>query len=154
MLKTWWSNLSLPSFKIKTPHITWGSAPAKGWIADVLRALGIPTSIPKMNVQWYARGGIVSRPSLIGAGEAGKEAIVPLERNTEWISKVAQQMNSEANRSDSDGNDEVVRVLNLIYDVARNIAENSGKNSGSIDINRLSRQITYAQASQARRGAY
>ena len=30
--------------------------------------------------------------TLIGAGEAGKEAVIPLERNTEWISRVAEQL--------------------------------------------------------------
>lgn len=38
---------------------------------------------------WLARGGIVDGATLIGAGEDGKEAIVPLERNTEWINLVA-----------------------------------------------------------------
>lgn len=38
---------------------------------------------------WAAKGGIVDGATLIGAGEAGKEAIVPLERNTEWINLVA-----------------------------------------------------------------
>lgn len=39
--------------------------------------------------QWMARGGIVDKATLIGAGEDGREAIVPLERNTEWIDMVA-----------------------------------------------------------------
>lgn len=36
-----------------------------------------------------AKGGIVRRPII--AGEAGAEAIVPLERNTEWIQSVVKQ---------------------------------------------------------------
>lgn len=39
---------------------------------------------------WMAKGGIVDGATLIGAGEDGKEAIVPLERNTEWINMVAR----------------------------------------------------------------
>ena len=48
---------------------------------------------PQVVVQdwvWAAKGGIVDGATLIGAGEAGKEAIVPLERNTEWINLVAE----------------------------------------------------------------
>ena len=38
-----------------------------------------------------AKGGIVDGATFI-AGEQGKEAIIPLERNTGWISKVAQEI--------------------------------------------------------------
>ena len=33
--------------------------------------------------------------TLIGAGEQGKEAIIPLERHTEWIHLVAEQLKEE-----------------------------------------------------------
>ena len=46
-------------------------------------------SIPQFFVNWYARGGIFDRASLIGVGEAGKEAVVPLENNTGWMQMVA-----------------------------------------------------------------
>ena len=48
-----------------------------------------------MGVEWYARGGIVDGATLIGAGEQGKEAIIPLERHTEWIHLVAVQLKEE-----------------------------------------------------------
>ena len=48
-----------------------------------------------MGVEWYARGGIVDGATLIGAGEQGKEAIIPLERHTEWIHMVAEQLKEE-----------------------------------------------------------
>ena len=38
---------------------------------------------------WLAKGGILDRATLIGAGEAGKEAVLPLERNTGWIKTLA-----------------------------------------------------------------
>ena len=50
------------------------------------------TKIPHLSVAWYARGGIVDGATLIGAGEAGKEAIVPLERNTQWVTMVANEL--------------------------------------------------------------
>lgn len=50
---------------------------------------GQSVSIPQFFVNWYARGGIFDFPQLIGVGENGKEAVVPLERNTEWMNLVA-----------------------------------------------------------------
>ena len=38
---------------------------------------------------WAAKGGILDKATLIGAGEAGKEALIPLERNTEWVNIIA-----------------------------------------------------------------
>lgn len=38
---------------------------------------------------WAAKGGILDNATLIGAGEAGKEALIPLDRNTEWVRIVA-----------------------------------------------------------------
>ena len=74
-LKEWWEGLELPSFKIKTPHITWSSTPAKGWIATTLEALGLPSSIPKMNVEWYANGGFPDMGQMFIAREAGPELV-------------------------------------------------------------------------------
>lgn len=41
-------------------------------------------SIPRL-----AKGGIVDTATMFVAGEAGKEAVVPLERNTQWVTMVA-----------------------------------------------------------------
>jgi hypothetical protein len=46
----------------------------------------IPT-IPKL-----ARGGIIDQPTLAMVGEAGKEAVMPLENNTGWITNLAGQI--------------------------------------------------------------
>lgn len=58
-----------------------------------------PPSIPKINVDWYARGGVFDSPTLFpyggrigGLGEAGAEAIVPLEKNTQWLDKIAERL--------------------------------------------------------------
>ena len=39
-----------------------------------------PPSIPKLSVDWYKTGGIFDSPSVIGVGEAGPEAVVPLNK--------------------------------------------------------------------------
>ena len=51
-----------------------------------------PPSFPSFDISWYARGGVFNSPSIIGVGEAGQEAVMPLERNTGWISILAQKL--------------------------------------------------------------
>jgi len=46
--------------------------------------------IPRM-----AQGGIVERPTLAIVGESGREAVVPLEKNTEWIDELANKINAK-----------------------------------------------------------
>ena len=64
------------SFSISPPHIPLPhfSISPSGWkIGDLLKG-----SIPSLGISWYAKGGIVDGATLIGAGERGPEAIVPL----------------------------------------------------------------------------
>lgn len=42
-----------------------------------------------------AEGGIIDKPTLAMVGEAGREAVVPLENNTEWIDKLADKLGSK-----------------------------------------------------------
>lgn len=42
-----------------------------------------------------AQGGIVDRPTLAMVGEAGKEAVMPLENNTQWINQLADKLSSK-----------------------------------------------------------
>lgn len=53
--------------------------------------LNIP-KIPKL-----ARGGIIESPTIAMVGEAGREAVVPLENNTAWIDKLADKINGKNN---------------------------------------------------------
>lgn len=57
---------------IKLPHISVSGGKAPFGIAG-------KGSLPKFQVTWAAKGGIVDGATLIGAGEAGSEAIVPLD---------------------------------------------------------------------------
>lgn len=62
-----------------------------------------PPSIPKFSVSWYQKGGVFDYPTLFGygngniggLGENGAEAIVPLEKNTEWLDKIAERLYSK-----------------------------------------------------------
>lgn len=39
-----------------------------------------PPSVPKLSVSWYKQGGIFDSPTIAGIGEAGPEAVVPLDK--------------------------------------------------------------------------
>ncbi len=64
--------------RIKTPHITWssyGGWEATGVLKTLLSTLHLPTSLPKMNVSWYASGGFPANGEMFIANEAGPEMI-------------------------------------------------------------------------------
>lgn len=75
---------SLP--RIKMPHF---SVSPSGWhIGDLLKG-----SIPRLGIQWYAKGGVMTSPvifgsnggSLMGGGEDGPEAIAPISTLKSYI---------------------------------------------------------------------
>lgn len=59
---------AIGSIHFPTPHVSW----------ETLSIAGMKTPISLPHVSWWARGGIVDNPTLIGVGEAGAEAVVPL----------------------------------------------------------------------------
>ena len=42
-----------------------------------------------------AQGGVIDKPTIAMIGEAGKEAVIPLENNTGWITELASQLNGK-----------------------------------------------------------
>lgn len=42
-------------------------------------------TVPSINVNWYAKGGIFSHPSVIGVGEAGTEVVAPVDKLMSYI---------------------------------------------------------------------
>ena len=57
-------NIKLPHFNISGGSAPWG--------------IGGKGTKPSISVEWYARGGVFDSPSVIGVGEAGREAVIPL----------------------------------------------------------------------------
>ena len=51
-----------------------------------------PPTVPRIDTDWYAKGGVFSSPTIIGVGEQGKEAVVPLENNLGWISELSRMI--------------------------------------------------------------
>ena len=81
-----WPDIPMPHFSIR---------PA-GWkIKDLLEG-----EIPRLSVEWYAQGGVFDKPTLFGygngalggLGESGAEAVVPLEKNTQWLDRIAERL--------------------------------------------------------------
>lgn len=65
--------------------------------------------IPKL-----AKGGIVDKPTLSWIGEAGKEAVVPLENNTGWLDKLASKISIMFSEMNEDSNSNTSFTSNLI----------------------------------------
>lgn len=70
---------------LKTPHFT---IDPPGWsIGDLLHGV-----IPSLDVDWYAQGGIFRSPSVIGVGEAGPEAVLPIEKLQGMLASMADSI--------------------------------------------------------------
>ena len=67
------SNMKLPHFNIHGGKAPWG--------------IGGKGTKPTIDVNWYAKGGIFSSPAIIGVGEAGPEAVVPLDKFWKTLSQ-------------------------------------------------------------------
>ena len=63
------------NIRFKLPHFTWTTQPASGWIANILSAINLPTSLPKLNVNWYAKGGFPNTGEFFMARESGPELV-------------------------------------------------------------------------------
>ena len=70
-----WPHIPLPHFSVS------GSANPLDWLSQ---------GVPSISVEWYAKGGIMTKPTIFGAngnnlmvgGEAGNEAVLPLNDKT------------------------------------------------------------------------
>ena len=64
------------SLRLTLPRISVGALPHFSMSGSFDAQTG---SVPSVNVSWYAKGGVFSSPGVVGVGEAGREAVVPLK---------------------------------------------------------------------------
>lgn len=85
-----------PTPKIKTPHF---QISPPGWsIGDLVKG-----SIPKLSINWRAKGAILNRPTVVNqsgntidvAGEAGPEAVTPIETLRKYVREEVQANNTD-----------------------------------------------------------
>lgn len=126
------------SFNISWPHIPmphFGISP-QGWkIGDLLKG-----SIPKLNIDWYAEGGVFESPTLFnygngalgGLGEAGAEAVVPLENNTKWMNILAEKLSERMG-----GNTPIVLTVDgkVFAQTAINTINKNTRQTGKLALN-------------------
>ena len=96
-------------------------------------------SVPRFSVSWYANGGFFDRASMIGVGEAGKEAVLPLEnkRNMKpYAQAVASLMDDMASNKGG------------TYNI--NITQNNTINS-ELDIKKVSQELARETERECRR---
>ena len=71
-------NIKLPHFSVDGGEFPYG--------------VGGKGHMPSFGVEWYARGGIMTKPTLFGGGEAGAEGIVPLDPFWSRMDKMADSI--------------------------------------------------------------
>lgn len=74
------------NFKMKAPHVPLPHFAIKpsGWkLSDLLKGVK-----PSLSIDWYAKGGIFNSPTIAGIGEAGPEAVVPLDKFWDKLSEL------------------------------------------------------------------
>ena len=77
-------------FDFKLPHIKLPHfyIDPRGWsIGDLLDGV-----IPSLGIDWYAKGGIFKSPSVIGVGERGPEAVLPIEKLETMMASMADSI--------------------------------------------------------------
>lgn len=95
-----------------------------GWISTF--------SVPQIPL--LARGGIVNDPTLAMIGERGQEAIIPLENNTEWMRKIAQEMATELRASHDSMMEDIRATLHAILaNMGVDIVLSDGVIAGRVD---------------------
>jgi hypothetical protein len=70
---------AIGSIHFPVPHVEWGGIDIGNW------------HVPLPYVSWWAKGGIFTKPTLLGGGngvgEAGPEAVLPIERLSDLMAK-------------------------------------------------------------------
>lgn len=131
----------IESVDIKTPHLqmnytNWQEGNTHKWRWN-------------SNVEWYAKGGLFNGAQVIGIGEAGSEAVLPLE-NPRTMKKIADSIVSSSDGSMGLTKEEMAKAV--AQGVAMAMSMNSGNknpqyimNSIILDGSEIAKAVTKAQ---------
>ena len=114
-------HIKVPHFTISGGEIPWG--------------IGGMGTKPTVSVEWYARGGIIDGATLIGVGEAGAEAVVPLE-NARAMQPFAEAV--------AEGLEDYMGDEALIAWLARNLGPIIAEYTPTMTKRELNRMVSYA----------
>jgi hypothetical protein len=92
-IKGFFDNLKLKFPNIKMPHF------------KITGKFSLdPPSVPKLGIEWYAKGGIFTKPTIFGTpygfkgvGEAGAEAVLPIDRLQGYIAGAIERSSQTIN---------------------------------------------------------
>ena len=138
------TKFELPHIKVPHFNISGGEAPF---------GIGGKGTKPSISIDWYAKGGVFDKPSLIGVGENGKEAVMPLEKNTGWISDLASMLSSRmVGLRNTESVQQVSSVANSSTNninnvVTRNNTTNVNNNNSSTKQGNVTTNVTFSSGS-------
>lgn len=106
---------SLPHLRLPHLRVDWDP------VDNVLAQFFGVSAFPRLSVQWFAKGGILNGAqifgrmgsTLLGGGERGREAILPLDTNTGWMDVLANRIAQSLN---VDGNGDINATINVVLD--------------------------------------
>ena len=128
-LASWWSSLSLSPFNIPHPHFDWTYSEATGLIAKAMEFVGIPPTIPHLQISWYAQGGFPDTGSLYFASENGPELVGTM-----------------GNRNAVANNDQIIEGIRQgVYDAVSAAMASGGNGNVNVKVFLDSREIKTGQ---------
>lgn len=104
---------SLPHLRLPHLSVEWDP------VDNVLAQFFGVTAFPRLSVSWFAKGGILDGAqifgrmgnTLLGGGERGREAILPLDTNTGWMDVLANRIAQSLDVGGGNGGNVTVNVL-------------------------------------------
>ena len=119
-----WPHIPLPHFTIS------GSLNPINWLKN---------GLPSIGVSWYAKGGIFDKPSVIGVGEAGSEAVIPTNKLDAFLAEgVERVLKNIKNTDGGNGKNIVINVQEM------NVREDN-------DIRRIAEEVIRQMSIQEQR---
>lgn len=87
------------------------------------------TPLNTVSLPRLAKGGIISQPTQAIIGEAGREAVLPLENNTEWMDSLAEKIAGIIGTSNNNGGEIILKFDGSLAQFARIIKPELDKES-------------------------